>query len=98
MPINIGSEFQTDPLLSSGPVDLLPDAAPARNHLYTLREKDCDDDDCSLLSFIPSIFMRGGQASVLPTASVVLLLGMAFILDLVPLKIFQEKSGARARL
>jgi len=44
---------------------------------------------------IPSVYIRGGDESVIPIASVTIFLGLAFILDLLPLKIFQRKWNAR---
>ncbi len=40
---------------------------------------------------IPCIYVQGGDQSVLPMASVSWALGLAFILDLLPVKIFQKK-------
>ncbi|PYS48792.1 MAG: hypothetical protein DMF68_12000 [Acidobacteria bacterium] len=42
---------------------------------------------------IPSIYIRGGEESAIPIASVSIFLGLAFILDRLPLKIFQRKWG-----
>ncbi|MDQ3819434.1 MAG: DUF2029 domain-containing protein [Acidobacteriota bacterium] len=42
---------------------------------------------------IPSVYVKGGDESVIPVASATLLLGLAFILDLLPLKVFQRKWG-----
>ena len=40
---------------------------------------------------VPSIYVQGGDESVLPIASVTVLIGLAFILDVLPFKLFQKK-------
>lgn len=42
---------------------------------------------------IPSIYIQGGEQSVIPIASATVCLGLAFILDTLPLKFFQRKWG-----
>jgi len=42
---------------------------------------------------IPSIYIQGGEQSVIPIASVTIFLGLAFTLDRLPSKIFQMKWG-----
>ncbi|HKC62864.1 MAG TPA: glycosyltransferase 87 family protein [Pyrinomonadaceae bacterium] len=42
---------------------------------------------------IPSIYIQGGEQAVIPIASVSVFLGLAFILDRLPLQIFQMKWG-----
>jgi uncharacterized membrane protein len=40
---------------------------------------------------VPSIYVQGGEQSVVPIASVSIAIGLAFILDLLPLKLFKKK-------
>jgi hypothetical protein len=44
---------------------------------------------CALL--IPCIYVEGGDQSVVPMASVSIFIGLAFILDVLPFKIFQKR-------
>jgi uncharacterized membrane protein len=48
---------------------------------------------CAML--IPCIYVQGGDHSVLPMASVSIFIGLAFILDILPFKIFQRRWQLR---
>jgi hypothetical protein len=52
---------------------------------------------CLLCLLIPSIYIRGGEQSVIFMASVSLFTGLAFILDVLPFKVFQRRWHSRLR-
>ena len=50
---------------------------------------------CSYCILIPSIYIQGGEQSVLFIASAALLPGLAFILDVLPFRVFQKQWRSR---
>jgi hypothetical protein len=48
---------------------------------------------CALCILIPSVYIRGGEQSVIFMAGVSVLTGLAFILDVLPLRVFQKRWG-----
>lgn len=51
---------------------------------------------CLLCILIPSVYIRGGEESVLPMASVSLLAGLAFVCEALPFEVFRRRWWAGA--